>query len=336
MDYDGPPLAAFLPDGSQAVFLSARMIDRLAQSVEEIVAGCAGHVEFDDSILRLSERIRSSSRIAPEVYCIYFDLLRSVRRDDLDDSVRLLREMDSRADAPMPTFYRRWGTLPDSTARRYMNYVNVDPTTKVNFKALPTSDFHDACRHAEQAFGLLERASPEIEAEIRSLVTEIVFVSDEANGSSPFGGATSFFCSGALFLNADGHRTKISMINGLTHESAHAYLFLLSLGDSFVENPDDELHHSPLRRDPRPLDGIFHATFVSGRMHYAQARLIERGVLSKVEESETRNALAASRAAFLDGLQTLNDYASLTPLGRRVMDGAQSYMIGKTTVTGDL
>ena len=32
------------------------------------------------------------------------------------------------------------------------------------------------------------------------------------------------------------------MIDGLTHESAHAYLFSLSLGDSFVDNPDDELH----------------------------------------------------------------------------------------------
>ena len=123
------------------------------------------------------------------------------------------------------------------------------------------------------------------------------------------------------------------MIDGLTHESAHAYLFSLSLGDSFVDNPDDELHASPLRPDPRPLDGTFHATYVSARMHYAHSHVIESGVLSESEESEARNALAASRAAFSDGLKTLNDYASLTPLGRRVMDAARSYMIGQVGVT---
>jgi hypothetical protein len=76
------------------------------------------------------------------------------------------------------------------------------------------------------------------------------------------------------------------MIEGLSHESAHAYLFALSLGDSFVDNPDDELHPSPLRADPRPLDGTLHATYVSARMHYALSHVIESGVLSRSEENE--------------------------------------------------
>ena len=107
--------------------------------------------------------------------------------------------------------------------------------------------------------------SPEIAARFRSLLTEIVFVSPELNKASKFGGATSFFCFGAMFLNADKHRALVSMIDGLVHESAHANLFSLSLGDPFVANKDDELYHSPLRSDPRPLDGIFHATYVSAQ-----------------------------------------------------------------------
>jgi HEXXH motif-containing protein len=174
---------------------------------------------------------------------------------------------------------------------------------------------------------MIERVAPEIAAEIRSLLTEIVFVSGVPNGSLHFDGATSFFCWGALFLNADRHRALVEMIDGLTHESAHAYLFSLSFGDSFVENPDDELHRSPLRRDPRPLDGIFHATYVSARMHYALSHLVESGVLSESHESEARNALAASHTAFSDGFKILSDHALLTPLGRRVIDAARGYMI---------
>src|ERR1700722_4393247 len=86
--HDEAALVAFPPDGSRATFLCARMIERLAQSVEEIVQGCSPHIEFEESVARLPQRIRASSRVAPEVYCIYFDLLQAVRRDDLDPSAR--------------------------------------------------------------------------------------------------------------------------------------------------------------------------------------------------------------------------------------------------------
>src|SRR5207247_2677409 len=134
------------------------------------------------------------SRVAPELYCVYFDLLQAARRDDLDASARLLREMDTRMDAPLPSFYSRWGALPESTARRYLTYVNVDPTTQINFKAVSSSDFDNARRLADEAFGVFERVAPEIGAEIRSLLTEIVFVSRAPNETLLFDGATSFFC----------------------------------------------------------------------------------------------------------------------------------------------
>ena len=227
---DNSALVTFTPDGSRAAFLRARMIDNLAQSVEEILQGCSSHLGFGESIARLPLRIRASSRVAPELYCIYFDLLQAVRHDNLDACARLLGEMDTRMDAALPSFYSRWGTLPESTARRYLTYLNVDPTTLVNFKTLSFSKFEDARRLAEDAFRILERAAPEIEAEIRSLLTEIVFV--VPNNSAYFGGATSFFSWGAIFLNADRHRTLVMMIDGLAHETAHAQLFSISLGDS--------------------------------------------------------------------------------------------------------
>jgi HEXXH motif-containing protein len=210
--------------------------------------------------------------------------------------------------------------------------VTVDPTTQINFKALSTSKFDNIRRIANDAFAVFERAAPEIGAEIRSLLTEIVFVSGASNESLRFDGATSFFCWGAIFLNAEAYCGLVKMIAGLTHESAHAYLFALSLGDAFVDNPDDELHPSPLRADPRPLDGTFHATYVCARMHYALNHAIGSGVLSRSEESEARTAVAASCAAFSDGFKTLSDYASVTALGRRVMGTARSYMIGQAGV----
>jgi hypothetical protein len=163
LDYDNVALVAFPPNGPRATFLHARMIERLAQSVQEIVRGCSAHLQFEEGIARLSQRIQASSRVAPELHCIYFDLLQAVRRDDLDACARLLAEMASCVDAPLPSFYSRWGALPESTARRYLTYVNVDPTTQINFKALSAPKFDNIRRLADDAFAVFERAAPEIE-----------------------------------------------------------------------------------------------------------------------------------------------------------------------------
>ena len=305
------------------------MITRLAESVAEIVRACSTQVRFEGGVASLPKRLGASARVAPEIFCIYFDLLDAVRRDSVDDCLQLLHEFDARLDDPLPSFYSRWGGLRDSTARRYLTYVNADPTTSVEFEALCPPDFDAVRSCADAAFAVLERAAPEIGAEIRSLLTEIVFVSGSMDSRMRFDGATSFFCWGALFLNADEHRTLVDMVDGLSHESAHAYLFALSEGETFVNNAVDELYHSPLRSDPRPLDGIFHATYVSARTHYAHRKLLESGVLSAAEEDAVEQALIASQAAFRDGLRTLEEHASLTGLGRIVMSGAREYMRAK-------
>jgi hypothetical protein len=50
------------------------------------------------------------------------------------------------------------------------------------------------------------------------------------------------------------------MVQMLAHESSHNLLFGFSADESLVENSPEELFPSPLRMDPRPMDGICHAT----------------------------------------------------------------------------
>ena len=95
-------------------------------------------------------------------------------------------------------------------------------------------------RVANAAFEVLNRVAPEIGTEIHSLVTEI---SSSLQVCRPQASAErTSFCWGALFTRADTHRTLVTMIDGLTHEAHTPTSLSLSLGDSFVTNPDDELH----------------------------------------------------------------------------------------------
>ena len=131
---------------------------------------------------------------------------------------------------------------------------------------------------------------------------------------------------GALFLNADFHRTAQAVAEVLAHESAHSLLFGFCTDSALVENSDDERYNSPLRTDPRPMDGIYHATFVSARMHWAMSRLLEARVLDDEATEATRGARDADVRNFWSGYEVVAEHGRLTDLGRALMNEAHAYM----------
>jgi HEXXH motif-containing protein len=64
---------------------------------------------------------------------------------------------------------------------------------------------------------------------------------------------------------------------------ARALLFGFGMGKPLVENHEHERYTSPLRGDPRPMDGVVHATYVVARMHYAVTRMLDSGLLTEEE-----------------------------------------------------
>jgi HEXXH motif-containing protein len=131
---------------------------------------------------------------------------------------------------------------------------------------------------------------------------------------------------GALFINPSRPKTDIELVETLAHESAHSLLFGFAIDDALVENADDERFRSPLRDDPRPMDGIFHAAFVSARMHYAMSRLAASGLLSTEEAEAAGVARERDRDAFYDGLATVEANGLLTARGAALMADAKAYM----------
>jgi HEXXH motif-containing protein len=131
---------------------------------------------------------------------------------------------------------------------------------------------------------------------------------------------------GALFINPARPKTDVELVETLAHESAHSLLFGHAIDDPLVENDTAERFQSPLRDDPRPMDGIFHATFVSARMHYAMARLAQSGLLAAADEASAREAMTRDASAFRDGLAVVEANGRLTGLGAAVMAGARNYM----------
>ena len=133
---------------------------------------------------------------------------------------------------------------------------------------------------------------------------------------------------GTVILNTERHPTALDVTEGLIHETAHHVLFGLSRDEPLVENAVAESYESPLRRDSRPMDGVYHATFVCARIHYVFNALIASGRLQDEQLHHAEARLADARRRFRGGLETVKRHARLTDNGGRIMAAAEQYMLG--------
>jgi HEXXH motif-containing protein len=93
-----------------------------------------------------------------------------------------------------------------------------------------------------------------------------------------------------------------------------------------VHNDDAERYPSPLRDDPRPLDGILHAGYVTARMHWATQALLDRGSLDTRACDEARRWLDIDSTNFADADTVVRRHGRLSATGEAVIASARGYM----------
>lgn len=321
-------LVDFAPDAVRAIVVDRHMRERLGASLRYIVEQAGGRIPIvqpaiEGFLTRLAE-----GPVSPTIFGAYYDLVLAIDDDRLDLAETLLSEIGAAPNRPAGVLIRDLADpQTDPVADRYIRLVDTDPT--VSFTVLPPPpEIAAACRgRIAAAFSLLEAGDPALAAEIRALIGEIVIaVGPDDPTAMVFDGASSFMLWGAILLNAKGHRTVLEMAQALAHESGHNLLFGLCADGPLVENDDDPSYPSPLRADPRPMDGIVHATYVTARMHRAAGRLLRAGVLDGAATTEAQASLVAHRRAFAQGINVIDRHARLTARGHAVMAGARAYM----------
>ena len=100
---------------------------------------------------------------------------------------------------------------------------------------------------------------------------------------------------GGIIINADRKDGPLGMVQMLVHESAHNLLFGYAVDGHLVENDEEERYSSPLRPDPRPVEGIYHATFVVARMFMAVKSLLDSEVLPEADREQARRDIRQPR-----------------------------------------
>jgi HEXXH motif-containing protein len=134
---------------------------------------------------------------------------------------------------------------------------------------------------------------------------------------------------GAILINANNRKDKVGMVQMLAHESAHNLLFGLCPDQPLVNNDPAERYSSPLRNDPRPIEGIYHATFVCARMHRAVRNIARSGSISRGQKAQVEKSMERNARAFASGMKTLDNHAVFTEPARAIIESARAYMTGE-------
>lgn len=295
---------------------------RLADTLDYVFGQVGDTLAVEPSAAHsLTQAIRAAKQ-SPHVFGAYYDLVFALEVDDVAGARKHAVELFEHSSSNGTTI-TRIDERPDREEERYRRLFLTDLHVELPDDALMA----DCRQRFDEAFALLDAGFPEMAAEIRELLREIVVAAGPEDPKAlTFDGASCYMLWGAILLNARGQKTVLDTAQALAHESGHNLLFGFSASGPLVENADDELFSSPLRKDPRPMDGVFHATYVVARMHQTLTRLLASGVLDAAQTTAAQADIAAHARNFAIGDAVVREGARLTKVGREAIEAAREYM----------
>lgn len=319
-----------LPDPQQ---LERSMRHQLSRSLESIFTQISPHISIDTR-----HRIKSIdniclNRIEPGIYSRYYDLVLSLESGDLVRAEQIIKEISQITDQPsefaiIPYQKKILGEDYERFPKFLFSEFSHD-----NPMATPDDDlFLQHKVSLEKALTIIAGIEPSIMAEVQGMVSKIVIAT--GNHSSPhvrpFAGVSSAMVFGALFMNAEHYRTTFSQVEFIVHEITHTMLFAVSAEKPLVLNPLSENYPSPLRKDARPMDGIYHATLVCGRIAWFMGQwLSSNKYQNEFDRVQIKNLSQQSHENFLKGVAVINEYGMLSELGEALLLQAESMLKDK-------
>ena len=314
-------LTAFEPSAARGIGLARAANADLRSSLAHIADG------IRDDLPASADRITSflsrtgENLLPPEAFATYYALAFAAIAEDAG----IIEAQAARLDT-VQTIPNGWRIFPRGAAGLLDTALDERPGEGETFAALP--------QDKADAFGplltagrqLLADAAPELSGEIEAIVNTVILAQAPEGATFEFDGASHYQFWGLLLLNPKHHRTRLAVAEVLAHEAGHSLLFGLTTQEPLVRNPDEELYSSPLRVDPRPMDGIFHATFVSARMAWAMERIAASDALDGNERAEARRAAELDRENFAKGYGTVQEHGDLTDTGRAIITAAADWI----------
>lgn len=313
----------FKPSSVQAARFDTDMQSALRDSVRNVVDQVSDDLPaaLVDDAESWARTVDVAMSTAPAGFGAYYDFVEALEHGKIGRAKRLLREILFDSDASPELQIRRLGAdYSRRSSARFQAYMGNGKTDASGIAKCPSHEARRFKSNLIAALGILAASAPDLYAEFQTLIREIILVVPDGSSDDEFEGGTCFKLWGALFLNAESEATPLQLAITLAHEEGHAVLFGACRKEMLVENPDEERFWSPIRQAERPLEGIFHATFVSARMAVTIREIQRNADLSPADRKTADQELRQALSIYEDGVQIVNENARFTATGKMVFD----------------
>jgi hypothetical protein len=323
------------PDAARDRALRAEVNARFLDSFRTLLASISeAGIEAGPSIQKI-DTLDASRKLSGMWHVVYDRLLAEARNQDGGEIERLLGCLSQIPDQTDQVRVVGWYLNGYPTALHELYYDACDESFRntygVHFDGennIP-GDYDFIQSSIRQAIDKMAKVDPEIHAEFRELVSDVMtFHSPTMNA------ATSLCALGIIRVSQlrEGQNWTRYFEN-LVHEAAHHHLNYLWFADPIVLNEDAGTYSSPLRREKRPLSGIYHAMFVLARTMRAVRALEAHPDFDPATEtiaSAYNNAgnSASFAKKFEDCWSVLKEHARLTELGAALMANTREMAFG--------
>lgn len=307
----------FYPNVKQAASLNNEMHSMLIDSLDYL----SKFIGPSPELTQCSDGLRGRNQLRPAGFAAYYDLISALQSDDGAGARQAFKTVleSAQPKAASAAILRLGPAYDDQAVERFQRYMGNGLTGASGIAPVSQAVAAPYEETLRAALDWIAASDPDFSAEFQELISEIILVTPDGASQNEFEGGSSFRLWGALFLNAECEFTAAELVTSLAHEQGHTVLFGLSRNEMLVENPDSELFWSPIRQSKRPLEGIFHATFVSARMIRILLKLRASKSVSEAERRQAAAQLKETAKIYKEGAQIIRQNARMTMTGQAVM-----------------
>ncbi|MFK0223763.1 aKG-HExxH-type peptide beta-hydroxylase [Streptomyces vinaceus] len=311
------------PDRERAAWLRQSINEVLVSDLRAYVAAASRHLPHSAAAAtHVVEGLDTARKLNPLLFTLHWQLnvgLRQQQPGTVSAALGRLTQAGASGDCYGDGFRvdtMSWGVV-DAEAANFFTGVDGPRSDRgefVEISPVSADELRTGQTWVSDALAALRELDPELHDELHELVSRLRLVH-----GSVIRGATSSRCWGMNFLRfpdpgVESAEPMNYFLDHLVHESSHLMLHAIMSADPLLQNPFEARHSAPIRKDARPLYGIYHATFVLSR--------ISR-VLSRHAKADPRAVTRAARdeavTRFHKGYATILEHAELTDAGRTIL-----------------
>ncbi|MFI6150290.1 aKG-HExxH-type peptide beta-hydroxylase [Streptomyces sp. NPDC051109] len=278
-----------------------------------------------EAAARTLRHISIESRLNPQLFTLHWMLGRALRAQDPGGVLTALGRISQMGDAggfhrPDLTVDTVSWDLADAEVSSFL--LGKDgPRSRsgevVEITAVSDARLIEGRRRIGESLQILHELDPAMHAEFADLVAAVRLFDRSTLTGSTTTGISSLRYWGQMYLRhpdaEEAADPTLFFLEHLVHESSHILLHAIMGIDPLLTNGFTARYQAPIRNDPRPLYGIFHAMFVLSRIHRVLARYADA-----TGAPGARAARDVALKRFGMGYSTVMEHADLTPAGHSV------------------